>query len=460
MYAARALVIASDVTCVDGRLVVVTPDNAFDDPQEFLRRLAKKARQVRCEEMTVILEASAAAALGFPKKAPLKAKVMQGHPTLVEFRKTGYMVSELKPWFTLWAHGRPTIHIGIAPWLGEQNNQLHHVDGGNLSWRLAQFQNFTGVAFHGSSALAASTLLMQLGDAMKDPQGRPLKIAWKPTWEGCTPAKSDCEQPYMWGGDHLAEGLPYRWKWDASRQYLAAAHNSPVPIGELRRTRRRAFTRKAQGYWRIVSPVWNIPELPNPTGKASGVECWVTTPTMELLEELAAYEEGYVVMPEVLDSWTTDEGIRDFFRPWVSRVETAYRCSIDDTSPDGLAVTDAIKGIYKRGIGFMKTSTGRLWRPDWRHTIIAKARANLFRKIFGVWRLTGAAPIHINYDEVTYESRYPDLERAEVRRFVPKSGKIEAAFPLKDGLGGFGVKRFENVNGKWKETKSAVSNAA
>ena len=291
---------------------------------------------------------------------------------------------------------------------------------------------------------------------MQDPNHRPLKIVWKPKWDGCIPARSDCEQAYMWGGDHLAQGLPYRWKWDAARQYLAAAHNSPVPIGTLRHTRQRKFTRKAQGYWKIVSPVWNIPELPNPTGKASGVECWVTTPTMELLEELAAYPEGYVVMPEVLDSWTTEEGIRDFFRPWVSRVETAYRYSIADTTPDGLAVTDTIKGIYKRGIGFMKVSTGRVWRPDWRHTIIAKARANLFRKIFGVWLLTGAAPIRIEVDEVTYESHYPDLARAEVKRFVPKSGKIEAAFPLGDKLGGFDVRMFENVNGKWKEYSDAA----
>lgn len=456
MYAARSLVIAEDVTFVDGRLAVATPDNAFDDPQAFLLRLAAKARQVKCNEITVVLEASAAARLGFPKKAPLSKKVMTGHPTLVAFRKTGYMVSELKPWFTLWANGRPSVHIGIQPWLGEINNQLHHEESGNLAWRLAQFQALTGVAFHGSSALAAGTLMMDLGEAMKDANGRPLRIAWKPKWDGCIPAKSDCEQAYMWGGDHLAQGLPYRWKWDATRQYLAAAHNSAVPIGTLQHTRQRAFSRKAQGYWRIVSPVWNIPELPNPTGKASGVEGWVTTPTMELLEELA--EDGYVDMPEVLDSWTTEEGIRDFFRPWVSRIETAYRYSIADTTPDGLAVTDTIKGIYKRGIGFLKTSTGRIVRPDWRHTIIAKARANLFRKMFGVWLQTGLAPIHINVDEVTYESHYPDLERAEVKRLVRKSGKIEAAFPLGDKLGGFDVKRYEqNANGKWEESNVAVA---
>lgn len=443
-YPARSLVVADDVTFVNGTVAAATPDNAFDSPEQFLMRMAGAARAMRLTEMTVLLEHSAAKQLGFPQNAPQAEKTQDQHHVINAMRSTGYRVSKLKPWFTAWLPGRPSIHFGILPWLTKTNFVWHDCeDSGSLAWRLMRFQMLTGGAFQRNPGTAATSLL-------RDHYSGRDKVEWTPKWAGCTAALSDCERPWIWDDPEEMAVNPQRlgFAFDATRQYLAAAWNTPAPVGTLRHTRRRAFTRKACGYWRIVAPVWNIPGLPNPSGWETGAECWVTTPTMELLEDLA--EDGFVVVPDVLDSWTTDEGIRDLFRPWVTQLETAYWASVKDTTPDGVAVTEAIKDTYKRGVGMMHVSKSRVHRPDWHHSIIAKARANLFRKMFGVWKLDDITPVHINYDTVVYATGAPKL----IPKRINRNNRKAAAYPLGTGLGDFTVKPVELINGKWKVRKN------
>lgn len=425
MYAARALFVSKEITFVDGTLAVESPD--FSEPQDFAKRLAITANSHKVPEMTVILDDCATKILKLPRNAPQKEEVALNHRTLQAWRADGWRVSQLSPWFTLWAPGRPSIHFGVKPWLGKGNNALHTTDEGGLTYRLRWFQSLTGTAFHGNPGLAATANLRDRWTGKDEP-------LWRPKWDRCVPAGSDCEKPFVEWHRQGAGGLPWQHHYDCNRQYLAAAHNTVVAPGPLRHKGFQAFNRQP-GYWLIRVPHFNETRLPHPAGYAAGAEAWVATPTMELLHELA--DQGLMPYPDVLDSWTADGRGRELFRPWVARIEDAYQHSLTDETPDGQAVTIAVKGMYKHGVGLMHSKKARVWRPDWHHSIISKARANLWRKMFAVGLYQNRWPVYIDYDLVAYEStkEHPSAD-PPLRMF---NGHPAPVFPIVDRLGGFTV---------------------
>lgn len=422
MYAARSMFVAEDITFVDGNTAVDTPADAFDEPQRFAFRMAASARQHKCHEMTVILDRCAAKRLGLPAKPPQAEKTRKDHKLLQAWRSDGWHVSELSPWFTLWAPGRPSIHFGVEPWLPE--HELHHEDPCNLTHRLARFQALTGVAFHGNSGLAATAALRDYwkGD----------EPMWRPGWDKTPPALSDCEKAYIW--TRPGDGLAWCHGFDANRQYLAAAWNTSATMGPLRHKGSVEFNKRIPGYWLITVPVWNETRLPHPANYVPGARAWVATPTMELLHELA--DKGLTVAPQVHDSYLADRAGTELFRRWVSQIEDAYQASLSDGSDDGEAVTGAIKGMYKFGVGMMHRRSSRVHRPDWHHSIISKARANLFRKLLAVGMYQNRWPVEVDYDKVWYESKSEDYTRYPVLK-TDRNGRAAPAFPMVDKLGGF-----------------------
>lgn len=441
MAPSRVMVIDTDVTWVEGigrGGYVETPEWALNGITELVASASKSAQVARCDEITVILEPNAVAKLGLPKKAPVKEYTAKNHAALKRLRDNGWKVSQLTPWTTVWTPGdyRPDVHIGIGPWLHENNNALHAADPGNLAYRLASFQNITGAAFHGNPGLPALTVLRNM-PAPRDERRRPIKVEWTPHWENCVPALSDCEKAYAKFVNPDEKPFPFMHGYDATRQYLAAASNTLVALGELRRTGNRSFHRSIAGYWKIKAPAWNVPGLPNPSGYEAGAECWVASPTMELLEDLD--QAGYLAFPEILESWTANEDVRQFFRPWATRLNECYKQSLLDTTLDGAAVTKTIKDMYKIGIGLMHAPRGRkVCRPDWHHSIIAKARANIFRKMFAVFIQMGIAPIAIDHDKIWYGTHHEDPAAwCPLRK--DRDNKISPAFPIGDELGEFTV---------------------
>jgi hypothetical protein len=444
MFAARSLVIGQNRTCVDGFTFTDTPDGSLDEPLEFLRRLVRSAHRIKVKQMTVILTPRAAGALGFPEKLPQgtnentekKAQAERTEYKLLRaWRSDGWNVSELAPWITLWGRdGRATIHLGIGTWLNAENNLFHEDDDNPaLGWRLAQFQSVMGVAYHGKPSLPGISLLRDEWSGDKKP-------SWKPDWSGCTPALLDLEKAYTGWRTPAGVTLPFEHRFDMQRQYLAGARNTRAAMGSLRRTYFRDWSPSEYGYWLITAPVWNIPELPHPAGNVvAGQQLWVTGPTMELLHELA--RKGLTVAPDVHDSWTTDTGVRDLFRPWVDRIEDAYqtiagRIEKFPGDPNYLAIRDAIKGSYREAIGMFKRPTSRIHRPDWGASIRAKSRSNLFRVMLNVYHTTGRAPVYVNYDEMRYECTHIDW-RSDILQKTDRNGLRADAFPIRDGLGGY-----------------------
>ncbi len=129
----------------------------------------------------------------------------------------------------------------------------------------------------------------------------------------------------------------------------------------------------------------------------------MTTPTMQYALEL-----GYE--PEVLEAYVWNEHGR-VLDPWYKRIRDA-RSALDLDDPDAQLARDQLKVVYTRTLGmlgssdFMKGRPG--YAPERRHHIIAKARANILRRVVKIGKASGRWPVAISNDTVLYVSDNPD----------------------------------------------------
>ncbi len=179
--------------------------------------------------------------------------------------------------------------------------------------------------------------------------------------------------------------------------------------------------------------------LPNPFAPAAahwGDEMpigprWYAAPTIELALKLgydAAISEAYV--------WPEH---RRVLEPWYRLLRDA-RASLKGQHAN-IALT-ALKQTYSQTIGWLDSSKQRekeepqdLFRPDWRHAIIAQANANLYRKARGVWINTEQAPVAVGTDCLYYVSDIQDPRIA-----------CPAGIALGEGLGDFKIKASESLS--------------
>jgi hypothetical protein len=122
-----------------------------------------------------------------------------------------------------------------------------------------------------------------------------------------------------------------------------------------------------------------------------------------------------------------------YLDPWARRLTAAYLAALADAGitpdmdpaaflaayaamperhPDAYAVRRAVQALYKAGIGRMRHTEDRArdratWRPDMRAEVISRARVDLHRKMARVLALTGAAPLAVATDAVTYPAPDP-----------------------------------------------------
>src|SRR5699024_3086908 len=77
-----------------------------------------------------------------------------------------------------------------------------------------------------------------------------------------------------------------------------------------------------------------------------------------------------------------------------------------DDEPSALAVS-VLKGMYKSRIGDFNRPGSRIYRPDWRDMILAKAVANGYRKLRKIGSTSGRYPIAWHVDAALYTSDDP-----------------------------------------------------
>ena len=202
--------------------------------------------------------------------------------------------------------------------------------------------------------------------------------------------------PSVWARDldPAERALSWCHLIDKHAAYLGACSSLELGIDHPQRVDRPAFERSTPGYWRIEASrvPWPL-RLPDPLGRDVPTlrrpdgQWWLTTPTIELAIE-------HDIDFEIREAWLWPRH-RRLLRPFYERCRGA-RMALERVLSAGpperrrkaaVAAVGALKASYAALLGGglaaiknRKRSPRPPWyRPDWRHAIIAKSRANLIR---------------------------------------------------------------------------------
>lgn len=217
-----------------------------------------------------------------------------------------------------------------------------------------------------------------------------------------------------WQRALTTEEQEHRWvhAYDRGGSYLAAVAGLEVGIGAPTHHPEPLPFTKLPGYWHITIPADGHRLTPNlfsrsgiSGGATPGSRIWVATPTMELAAELG-------IEPEIHEAYLWHEKGR-IFDTWQKRMRDA-RQSLDTTNPDDQIARDLLKKVYVAGLGIMASDTYRNGRhgfaPHRYDHVIAKARANILRRVFQIGESTGRWPVAISKDTILYTSPSADAD--------------------------------------------------
>lgn len=371
----------------------------------------------------------AAAAFGLPDEPPsVGSKAAASHPALAALRDAGWNVNELRSWMSVYRQGGRTLRLVVPGWEPANSNPLlaGDPDAAQLADRIGEHADRTGIAYRLTPGVTGLDLLGTFR--------RKVRLIDKPTPP--RPAKvPTLEDDFVWqrAPEPSEKALTYVHAYDANAMYLPAAGQAVVGVGDPRHVDAPEFDPAFPGYWKIEPPEPGnrlLPDPLNPTGRAKSGARWFATPTLAHV----AKELDYDVRP--LEAYVYDESSR-FYEAWYYQLRAARDdlLPLADEDQDAAAVLAGAKGMYRAGIGMLAVrSSGRLWRPDHRHTIIATARVNLARKLWRAADQDQRFPLAIGVDCVLYASDDPDPASAAPRairlgtdlgRFKPKgSGRM------------------------------------
>lgn len=229
-------------------------------------------------------------------------------------------------------------------------------------------------------------------------------------YEPVPPAKvSTLEQDLNWSRvpSETERNCQYLHAYDRGGSYLAGVAGLELGIGQPEHhPEGLPFDPKLPGYWRIEVPPtgdWRMPHPLNPRGDVPTRPVWVTTPGLQL-----AYELGHEVPVQAAYVWREHGRMLE---SWYERMRDA-RTSLDIDDVDAQAARDQVKVVYTRTLGMLGSEEhlrGKPgYAPDRRHHILAKARANILRRIVQIGRDTDRWPVAVSADTLLYPSDDPD----------------------------------------------------
>lgn len=405
MPTVRAMYVSPEVTLLDDHTAAMrTPEDGLTDLPTFLARVSQVGHP---NGLTVLLDGKALTLLGLPAEPP--TTLLTEHPALAAARSTGWSISALRPWMTFVRHDRPTVHIGLYPWLNRRTFAFYNQLPPASVSPLYRFHRLVSVPYHGQNGGLAGLSLMRDRHSGR----RPL---WTPkNWRDVPPALAATEVAPLWE-QRDPHGQPFEHMYDAYAQFVTAAGSLTLAGGELVHQVAKAGPYPVPGYYQVVTPPWFFSSvLPHPIGNNPqvGEPRWITAPTLQLLYEMS---ERHQVLdePEILDAWTagpSKDGRKDVdsgrvLMAWADRIQIALKQAY---SNNDTVMVNAVKSLYKHGIGMLERPDARVYRPDWAHSIIANARSNQWRKIYTTWDSgNGRAPIRVEHDAVWYTSEHED----------------------------------------------------
>ena len=301
----------------------------------------------------------------------------------------------LTPWLDLRKKGEAGSGVSIVfPLYDEHAVWGVDTDGATLLAGLLAYASAVGAPYYRSPGRTGTDLLQDLGK-----RGAESKRAFPerlPTPAG--QADTVTETSWMRTLSPAERGRAYLHSYDKNAQWLSAAGVVELGLSGIEECRDPAgtlpFDKKLPGYWL--------------TRIAGAEEQWCCTPTVAW-----AIERGQAVAITEAHVWTTHSRAME---TWYERLRTARTALYADPTPGGRLALGALKFTYSLTISGFNSAWQRdrrnpLYRPDWRHLIIAQANANLSRALHKM-DAAGYTPVAVHKDAVYLLSDEPDPIKA------------------------------------------------
>lgn len=205
---------------------------------------------------------------------------------------------------------------------------------------------------------------------------------------------------------------PFVALYDRGKSYLTPWSNIELGLeGLTHRTGAAASWDGSEkpGYYLVDRWTWDAWWLPDPaqTGAVSAFvdhnRVWVTSHTLRQLKT-----QG--VEPAVHEAYTWQVSSR-----YLEVASQRIRAALDTAAGDP-AVEATIKALYSSTVGKLGERDHRpdyhLWRPDWRHHIIANTRTAILHTLRKIHDTSGAAALVVDRDAIAFAVDDPDPWRA------------------------------------------------
>lgn len=338
---------------------------------------------------------------------------------------------KLKPWTRL-VNGKQEVSV-IASSLDTETRFKTAPDAQTTLAALALFRAETGFWYRVDPAVTCEGMLRSLHR-----NGLDLTASMTPA-EFPPPMRTEIVTEQCWARPLTARDKAsgkFVHAFDKHGMYLATMSSLAVGFGKPEYAAEPHFDAKKAGYWlaRIVLSDPDCPlDLPHPgeTRPRQNIASfnWYVTPTLALASQLGA-------TIEVREAWLFNETHQPF-TPLYRRLRDARKQLTESNDPAAGLALGLLKSLYTKGIGNLASHKKRdaeeaidLYRPDWRHAIVATARANIYRNLLNA-RLE---PFAIRTDAIYVITENADPASATHLRLGQELGQWEpiGSMPLAD----------------------------
>lgn len=386
------------------------------------------------------LTAEALDVLGLPTSVPEDDKPRKKalakaaeHDLLKRARQAGWEVPRVDVWTKVWHPEtfRRGARVVALPWTRVEGVALYEDAPGPsvLADRLHQFAATTGIAYRLTPAATGLDVIDHYrpprrseSDTMGQGRGRVAVVrgaAELPEFlhDSAQDARiANLEADYSWHRPFeslLAEERDHSYVhgFDRNASYLAPWSNIELGVaGLVHKTGDEAAWDGSEqpGYFLVDEwdwPHWGLPDPGNAThARMAKGRVWVTSHTMKQLS-------WHEITPTVHESYTWQTSARYLDRAGKALVEG--RKTLDPDDP----VLTTLKGLYSATVGKLgqreHDPSYHLWRPDWRHHIIAATRTAILHTTMQIANGPHAVlPLMVDRDLIVYASDEPDPTNA------------------------------------------------
>ena len=297
----------------------------------------------------------------------------------------------LTPWLDLRKKGEAGSSVSIVfPLYDEHAVWGFDTDGALLLAALLAYAQAVGAPYYRSPGRTGLDLLQEVGKRGADAKREFPERLRPPAGQVDTVT----ELSWLRTLSPAERGKAYLHSYDKNAQWLSAAGVVELGLSGIEERHdpngKMPFDKKLPGYWlaRI----------------AGAEERWACTPTVAW-----ALERGQAVAITQAYIWTTHSRVME---TWYERLRGARTTLYADEMPAGRLALGALKYTYALTISsfnsvWQRDKRSPLYRPDWRHLVIAQANANLSRALHKM-DAAGYTPVAVHKDAVYLLSDEPD----------------------------------------------------